>query len=100
MLVAETENDNSAVASGWVVADVREIRVEGQQNPFLSCSCLEDGQVRVTSQPLFRHVGNVMSFLAEQAGKIGRHILIELELQPDTSVCSGCNSSSRANQAA
>ena len=43
---------------------------------------------------------NVVSLFAQSSAQVCRHVLVELELQTVTSVCSGCSSSSCANHAA
>ncbi|GEM_PF-3672540 len=99
-LVVQPKYDNAAMRAGWKAANVGEIEAERQEQPLFRGGGLQYRVVVLASQSLGHDIGNIMAFLSQKIRKIGRHVLVQLELHTVASVCSGCDSSSCASHAA
>ena len=93
--------DEEATVRTWrEAADVREIEVHGDEEPFLASGCLPHRGIRLAGQPLLHHGEGMVSEPVEDAREANRDVLIQFDVHGLGWLRKGIRSSSRASSAA
>jgi hypothetical protein len=83
--------------SRWILPDIREVTIEGDEHPLGRARCAGDLGVSASGQALSRHGVDIVTWLPEERGDIPRQVLVELE--PHSARLGNGRTSSPANMA-
>jgi hypothetical protein len=64
-LILQTENDDSCMGPGWVLADIGKVKVERQQNATLIGGGLENRWIALAAMPFANNRLDVVSVIAQ-----------------------------------